>query len=174
MNPKNVPPPPASPTTDPAPRRVLIVDDNLFFCSCLRTIIEHAADLRVCDTAAATHDLPRRLATLQPHVLVLDLSVGPVGGIEAARSLRRAGFDLPILFVSSAPAMPRRLLARIADAAFATKGGNPDLLIACLRHLAAAYVGRLALAETAEIVERPDLAETAEVIDTWDLAGAIA
>lgn len=142
MNSKLITPSPVSSTPQALRRRVFIVDDHGFLASCLRTLIDHESGFVVCDVAAAEHGLTRRIETLRPDVVLLDLSVGRVGGFEVARSLRQAGIDVPILFVSSARELPCHQLSKIPDAAFAPKDGIPATLLTRLRNLIHAHVAR--------------------------------
>jgi chemotaxis response regulator CheB len=116
-------------------RRILIIDDNSFFSFCLRTLIDRDPELFVCDVAANETNLIERITAYQPELLLIDLSVGKSGGLELATTLRQQGILIPILFVSSATALPRQKLQRITAAWFAAKGGNPNLLISRIKKL---------------------------------------
>ncbi len=84
----------------PSPIRVLVVDDfepfRRFVCSTLQnnlnvsTISEASDGLEAIELAQA----------LQPHLIVLDIGIPKLNGIEAARRIRELAPQSPILFVS--------------------------------------------------------------------------
>ena len=78
--------------------RVLLVDDN-------ETILERATATlsRTCDIVGAVKDGPAALeavGTLRPDVIVLDISMPGMSGLEVAGRLRRAGSIVPIVFLT--------------------------------------------------------------------------
>lgn len=81
-----------------APARILLADDN-------PGILEHAASLlgrehdvvgRLSDGESVLRDYDR----LQPDVVVLDISMGSLNGIEVARRLRGQGRRAGIIFLT--------------------------------------------------------------------------
>ena len=78
--------------------RVLLVDDN-------ETILERAAATlsRVCNIVGAVKDGPAALEAvhvLRPDVIVLDISMPGMSGLEVAARLRRSGSSVPIVFLT--------------------------------------------------------------------------
>jgi DNA-binding NarL/FixJ family response regulator len=62
--------------------RVLIVDDHPVVRRGLTEVINEAADLQVCGEAANVPDAMRQVAATEPHIVIIDLSLGADSGIE--------------------------------------------------------------------------------------------
>ncbi|MDT0438297.1 MULTISPECIES: response regulator transcription factor [Streptomyces] len=80
--------------TDPI--RVLVCDDQLLIRTGLSTIIDAQPDLEVvgeCADGRAAVDLAR---ALRPHVVVMDVRMPVLDGIEATRLLAGAGVEHPV------------------------------------------------------------------------------
>jgi DNA-binding NarL/FixJ family response regulator len=69
---------------------VLLVDDHTLLRQGLRAILEQEKDLRVVGEAADGRDAVRRVTTLRPDVVVIDISMPRVNGIEATRRILAA------------------------------------------------------------------------------------
>jgi len=72
--------------------RVLLVDDHTLLRQGLRAILDREADIRVIGEASDGRDALRKATALKPDVVVLDISMPRVNGIEATRHIRA---DLP-------------------------------------------------------------------------------
>lgn len=72
-----------------APKRVLIVDDNCFVRSALAEIFKREADFEVCGEAANGREAIRAAPFLNPDLVVLDLAMPVMNGLDAARVLKR-------------------------------------------------------------------------------------
>ena len=87
-------------STTPAKRRVLIVDDHPLFRDGVRMWIDQQADMTCCgeaDSAASAH---QAIATQQPDLVLLDLSLGSEDGFQMIKSLRTSFPHLPLLVIS--------------------------------------------------------------------------
>jgi DNA-binding NarL/FixJ family response regulator len=80
------------PTLSAARIRVLLVDDHTLLRQGLRAILEREADIRVIGEACDGRDALRKATALKPDVVVLDISMPRVNGVEATRHIRA---DLP-------------------------------------------------------------------------------
>lgn len=69
------------------PHRVLIVDDNALLRSLLRTCIEKDAEWKVCGDAENGKEAVSKVEKLQPDVVILDLQMPVMNGLEAARQI---------------------------------------------------------------------------------------
>jgi DNA-binding NarL/FixJ family response regulator len=72
-----------------APRRVLIVDDNCFARKALAEIFKREDDFEVCGEAANGREAVRVAPFLNPDLVVLDLAMPVMNGLDAARVLKR-------------------------------------------------------------------------------------
>ena len=82
-------------------RRVLIVDDHPVVREGLRYLLENADDLLVCGEAETAADARAAIERLQPDVLICDISLRQVDGIELVRNLRAHYPWLPILVLTA-------------------------------------------------------------------------
>jgi len=82
-------------------RRVLIVDDHPVVRQGLRHLLQHADDLVVCGEAENAIEARIAIERLQPDVLICDISLRQVDGIELVRNLRAHYPQLPILVLSA-------------------------------------------------------------------------
>ncbi|MBC7793319.1 MAG: response regulator transcription factor, partial [Clostridia bacterium] len=74
---------------DSAPRvRILIADDHAILRSGLRMLINTQDDMEVIGEAADGEDAIRRVAELDPDIVLLDLSMPGMGGIRALEVIR--------------------------------------------------------------------------------------
>ena len=69
--------------------RVLIVDDNCFVRQALAEIFKRESDFDVCGEAANGNEAVRIAQLLNPDLVVLDLAMPVMNGLDAARKLRR-------------------------------------------------------------------------------------
>ena len=69
--------------------RILIVDDSAHIRHLLRYFIEHRTDWQVCGEAENGKVGVQKVAELQPHAVILDLSMPIMNGLEAAREINR-------------------------------------------------------------------------------------
>lgn len=66
---------------------VLIVDDDPFVRRGVADILEPAQDIVVVGCVSDGDEVPAAVASLQPHVVLMDLKMRRTGGLEATRSL---------------------------------------------------------------------------------------
>jgi DNA-binding NarL/FixJ family response regulator len=66
---------------------ILIVDDSPYIRCSLRTYIEQNTDWRVCDEAENGQIAVEKVKSLKPDVVVLDLQMPVMNGLEAARQI---------------------------------------------------------------------------------------
>jgi len=82
-------------------RRVLIVDDHPVVRQGLRHLLEQVDDLAVCGEAETAIEARSAIERLHPDVVVCDISLRQVDGIELVRNLRAHYPQLPILVLSA-------------------------------------------------------------------------
>lgn len=78
--------------------RVLLADDNPSMLQAARRILE--PEFQVVGTVNAGEALLEAADALRPDVLILDISMGMLNGLEAARLLTRTGSKAKIIFLT--------------------------------------------------------------------------
>lgn len=81
--------------------RVMILDDSLVVRSALRRAIEDASGMSIVATASSGEQAISQLATVQVDVILLDLEMPGMGGLEALPRIIREGSGARVLIVSS-------------------------------------------------------------------------
>ncbi len=80
--------------------KVLIVDDHAIMREGLRTLIAARSDMEVAGEACGGLEAIEKVRTLRPDVVVLDISMPGMNGIETARRLLEASPHLKIVALS--------------------------------------------------------------------------
>ncbi len=80
--------------------RILLVDDHAVLRAGLRLLLEREADVVAVGDAATAEDAVRALPRLRPDVVVMDVEMPGMGGLEGAREIRRRAPGTRILFLS--------------------------------------------------------------------------
>jgi DNA-binding NarL/FixJ family response regulator len=80
--------------------RVLLADDHRLFRDGLRTLLEQQAGLEVVGLAVDGQSVLTQIDTSRPHVIVMDLSMPGLNGLETTRRLRTDHPDVAVLMLS--------------------------------------------------------------------------
>lgn len=83
------------------PIRVMIVDDTSAVRRVLTQVLEEESDISVVGTAYNGHEALEKLPRLTPDILLLDIEMPGMSGLELLRELRTAQSTLPVLLFSS-------------------------------------------------------------------------
>jgi DNA-binding NarL/FixJ family response regulator len=81
--------------------RVLLADDQELVRSGFRLILELAEGIEIVGEAADGREAVRLAKELQPEVILMDVRMPEVDGIEATRRLRQAGVDARVLVLTT-------------------------------------------------------------------------
>ncbi len=76
--------------------RVLIVDDSALMRSLIGKIVDGTPGLTVADKAMNGRFALQKLERVQPDIIVLDLEMPEMNGIEFLRERKRLGIDIPV------------------------------------------------------------------------------
>jgi two-component system chemotaxis response regulator CheY len=82
-------------------RSVLIVDDNAYIRKTLCEIFKRETDFEVCGEAENGNEAIEKARELRPDLIVLDLSMPVMNGLEAARVLKRLMPAVPLILYSA-------------------------------------------------------------------------
>lgn len=80
---------------------VLIVEDHAIVREGLCALLKGEADIRIIAQAENGHDAVRLAANLQPDVILMDIAMPQLNGIEATRQILRARPDARVLILSA-------------------------------------------------------------------------
>lgn len=93
--------PASSPAKDQAKTvKVLLVDDHAMVRQGLRSILDSYTDLTVVGEAANGQDAVAMARSLQPDVVVMDVNLPVIDGVEATRLLRRDHASIAVIGIS--------------------------------------------------------------------------
>jgi DNA-binding NarL/FixJ family response regulator len=96
------------------PRSVLVVDDHEAIRRAVRAIFQMAPEFTVCGEAANGADAVAKAQQLCPDLIVLDLSMPEMNGIEAATALKYMMPDVPLFLLTAHYSREVELAAREA------------------------------------------------------------
>jgi DNA-binding NarL/FixJ family response regulator len=82
------------------PIRVAVVDDHPVVRAGIRAVLAAWPDLRVVAEGASGHDALRLVDAADPDVLILDVNLPGMSGLEVTRRLRSRGDPIPIVILS--------------------------------------------------------------------------
>ena len=82
------------------PTRILLVDDHAVVRAGFKTLLENQGDLRVVAEAESGEAACRQFIEHAPDVVIMDLSMPGVGGIEAIRRIVSRQSDARVLVFS--------------------------------------------------------------------------
>jgi DNA-binding NarL/FixJ family response regulator len=80
--------------------RILIADDDAAIRRLLRRLIENHADWKVCGDAIDGQDAIEKASQLDPDIIVLDLAMPQMNGLQAGREIFRSLPDIPMLLLT--------------------------------------------------------------------------
>jgi two-component system, chemotaxis family, protein-glutamate methylesterase/glutaminase len=84
-----------------SPPSVLIVDDSALMRNLVSRIFEAAPDFRIAGTAMNGLFALRKIEQERPDLIVLDLEMPEMNGIEFLRERQKRGIDIPVIILSS-------------------------------------------------------------------------
>ncbi len=83
------------------PVRVMLVDDSIFVRRLIERVIAQESELDLVGACANGQQALDRLQVFQPDVIILDVEMPVMNGIETLKELRKRGSKLPVLMFST-------------------------------------------------------------------------
>jgi DNA-binding NarL/FixJ family response regulator len=116
--------------------RLLIVDDHEIFRRGLRALLEPSSEWQICGEAVDGQDAIEQCKSLKPDIVVLDVSMPRLNGLEAARLITQEKPEPQIVIITQHDSPQIRSAALEAGArAFVTKSAIGSDLVAAIREL---------------------------------------
>ena len=116
------------------PLRVLIVDDQAFARRALVALLSLDESIEIVGEAADGDEAIRLAGRHSPHVVVMDIEMPVMDGMEATRRITRAWPHVHVVIFSMHDEWRERALAEGAHA-FVAKSESPDRLLELLSQL---------------------------------------
>lgn len=142
------------------PISVILVDDHPVVRAGIRNLLEKTPDIHVVGEASNGADALRLVEELSPTVLLLDMELPGMSGIDVAQKLQKAGSEVRILALSAYDerAYIQELLANGASG-YLVKDEVPEAIVEAVRGVARGEKGwvsrRVAAQISAWISEKP-------------------
>ncbi len=119
--------------------RILIVDDHEIFRRGLRSLLESRADWEVCGEATDGRDAVDRAKQLQPDVIVLDITMPRLNGLDAVPLIRKQVPTAKVVILSQhQPALMKQVALAAGAGAYVTKSEVSRELMAAIDSLLSA------------------------------------
>jgi DNA-binding NarL/FixJ family response regulator len=129
--------------------RILLVDDFEPWRRCLCSFLQHRPALQIIDEASDGLEAVEKSRALQPDIVLLDVGLPTLNGIEAARQIREVSPRSRVIFLSenTCPDVVREAL-RVGGSGYVVKSDAGGDLVAALDAAIAnkRFVGRRFLA----------------------------
>ena len=120
------------------PTTVMLVDDHAVVRMGFRLLLQAAEDLQVVAEADSGEEACTKYAETRPDVVVMDLAMAGIGGIEAVKRIvaRDAGARILALSAHADASHPKRVL-QAGALGYLSKRSAPETLIEAIRTVAA-------------------------------------
>ncbi len=134
--------------------RVMLVEDHPIFREGLRRALEAEADIEVVGEFGDGKEALEQAEQLQPDVVITDINLPGMNGIQLSRALKSAKLDISIIVLSAYDDDEQIFHAmRVGAAAFFPKDVNPQRLMEAIRQVAQ---GNYVVED--EVLEKPEVA----------------
>jgi DNA-binding NarL/FixJ family response regulator len=117
---------------------VLICDDDASMRSLLTVVVELALGLRVVGEAADGEVAIREATRLQPDVILLDLAMPVLSGLDALPRLRECAEGAKIIVLAGfSTATVADQVHALGASSYVEKGADPETIVAAIEHVVA-------------------------------------
>ncbi|MEJ5223045.1 MAG: response regulator transcription factor [Anaerolineales bacterium] len=110
--------------------RLLLVDDHAVVRGGLRMLLDNEPDMQIVGEASSGLEAVRQTASLKPDMVIMDISLPDISGIEAARRIREAypNVDVVALTIHEDPQYFFEMLQAGASAYIPKRAAPADLI----------------------------------------------
>jgi len=117
-------------------KTVLIVDDNAYIRRALYELFAREADFAVCGQAEDGKQAIEKAVELRPDLIVLDLSMPVMNGVDAARELKRLLPSVALIMYSAfGDILPKQEARRAGVSQVVSKSESGVTLVSTARRL---------------------------------------
>jgi len=115
---------------------VLLVDDHKLIRTGIKLMLDKTADIRVLGEASTGEEAVEKARALKPQVILMDVSMPGIGGLEATRKLAMSLPDAKVIVLSAQTAepFPMRLMEAGASG-YLTKDTAEDEIVTAIRRV---------------------------------------
>jgi DNA-binding NarL/FixJ family response regulator len=118
------------------PIRIVIADDHPVFRFGLRALLNAMPDTEVVGEASTGEDVLALAGSIQPDVILMDINMPGVNGIEATRRIRETSPDIRILMVTMLEDDSVFAAMRAGARGYVVKGAEPTEVLRAIRAVA--------------------------------------
>lgn len=116
--------------------KILIVDDHQAVRNGLRSLLASHAEWTVCGEAKDGLEATEKAASLRPDVILMDVSMPRMDGVEATRIIRQADPGIAVIIISqNDPGLMQEAAVHVGARAFIQKSRLPYELMGTLESL---------------------------------------
>ena len=116
--------------------RVLLVDDHKFFRMGLRKLLQDCKGINVIAEADSGESAIRIARDERPNVVLMDICMPGIGGLEATRRIVRMEFDIKVIAVTACDEEPFPMqVLRAGASGYLSKGVSSDELVTAIRRV---------------------------------------
>ena len=116
--------------------RVLLVDDHKLFRMGLRKLLQDCKGINVIAEADSGESAIRIARDERPNVVLMDICMPGIGGLEATRRIVRMEFDIKVIAVTACDEEPFPMqILRAGASGYLSKGVSSDELVTAIRRV---------------------------------------
>jgi two-component system chemotaxis response regulator CheB len=130
----------------PDPVSVLVVDDSALMRNLISRIVESTPGLRIADKAMNGLFALQKIPRCTPDIIVLDIEMPEMNGIEFLRERKRRGIDIPVVILSSIARKGAQVTMEAIDLGASDFITKPSGSVSSDIHTVADELGRMLLA----------------------------
>jgi DNA-binding NarL/FixJ family response regulator len=116
-------------------KAVLIADDNALVRTVLYEFFEREGDFMICGLAENGCEVVEEASRLHPDLIVLDMAMPVMNGLDAARLLKRMMPEVPIIMYSATDEVTERTARSVGISEIVSKSQRVSVLIRAARGL---------------------------------------
>jgi CheY-like chemotaxis protein len=110
-------------------RRILVADDNPLIRKTLCDLFKEHESLEICDEAVDGQDAVQKAEDLRPDLIILDLSMPKMDGVQAATAICKFLPNVPIILFTMYAQEIRQTETELAGISRVVSKNEPDTIV---------------------------------------------